>query len=130
MLTFVALFDIRKGSGPVEYSDIKISHRDPVYGIKWLQSKTHSECISTSTDGQVIIWDTRALNQPLGTYILDLTKGTAADHGKPQEKYKGLILGGESLDYDASYSVSLLFAEIVTFISITNLWWEVSKELL
>lgn len=120
------MFDIRKGSGPVEYSDIKNGHRDPVYKVKWLQSKTHSECISVSTDGQIIIWDTRALNQPLGTFLLDLTKGTVADHGKPPEKYKGLILGGESLDYDASYSVSLMTVKSLP-ISIINFWWEVSK---
>lgn len=32
---------------------MEVSHRDPVYGAKWLQSKTGTECFSASTDGQV-----------------------------------------------------------------------------
>lgn len=32
---------------------MEVSHRDPVYGAIWLQSKTGTECFSASTDGQV-----------------------------------------------------------------------------
>lgn len=32
---------------------MEASHRDPVYGAIWLQSKTGTECFSASTDGQV-----------------------------------------------------------------------------
>ena len=48
-----AYWDTRKGGLPVELSTVEVSHRDPVYGAVWLQSKTGTECFSASTDGQV-----------------------------------------------------------------------------
>lgn len=47
-----ACWDTRKGSLVAELSTIEFSHRDPVYGTIWLQSKTGTECFSASTDGQ------------------------------------------------------------------------------
>uniref|UniRef100_A0A8B9IDW3 Dynein axonemal intermediate chain 2 n=1 Tax=Anser cygnoides TaxID=8845 RepID=A0A8B9IDW3_ANSCY len=49
----MAYWDTRKGGLPVEVSAVEASHRDPVYGAIWLQSKTGTECFSASTDGQV-----------------------------------------------------------------------------
>lgn len=37
----------------MELSTVELSHRDPVYGAIWLQSKTGTDCFSASTDGQV-----------------------------------------------------------------------------
>lgn len=51
--SFTAYWDTRKGGLPVEVSTVEASHRDPVYGAIWLQSKTGTECFSASTDGQV-----------------------------------------------------------------------------
>ncbi|XP_057572243.1 dynein axonemal intermediate chain 2 isoform X2 [Hippopotamus amphibius kiboko] len=48
----IACWDTRKGSLVAELSTIEYSHRDPVYGTIWLQSKTGTECFSASTDGQ------------------------------------------------------------------------------
>ncbi|XP_042658458.1 dynein axonemal intermediate chain 2 isoform X3 [Tyto alba] len=48
----MAYWDTRKGGLPVEVSTVEVSHRDPVYGAIWLQSKTGTECFSASTDGQ------------------------------------------------------------------------------
>ncbi|XP_027482084.1 dynein intermediate chain 2, axonemal isoform X2 [Zalophus californianus] len=48
----LACWDTRKGSLVAELSTIEFSHRDPVYGSIWLQSKTGTECFSASTDGQ------------------------------------------------------------------------------
>ena len=49
-----SLYDMRKGgSGPAETTPVDISHRDPVYDMAWLQSKTGTEAMTTSTDGQV-----------------------------------------------------------------------------
>lgn len=48
-----AYWDTRKGSQPVEYSSLEHSHREPVYKIIWLQSKTGTDAFSASTDGQV-----------------------------------------------------------------------------
>ena len=50
----ISFWDTRKGSQPVESSIIEHSHRDPVYDIRWLAGKTATECVSTSTDGQVL----------------------------------------------------------------------------
>ena len=50
----VSFWDTRKGPNPVETSVIECSHRDPVYDICWLAGKTATDCVSTSTDGQVL----------------------------------------------------------------------------
>ena len=64
----VEFFDLRLGSKPVAFSSYEASHSEPVFDISWLQSKTHSELVSTSPDGQVIWWDTRNLIQSLASY--------------------------------------------------------------
>lgn len=54
-ILFPAYWDTRKGSQPVEMSTIEHSHRDPVYKVIWLQSKTGMDIFSASTDGQVCV---------------------------------------------------------------------------
>ena len=49
-------WDDRKGSAAIESSPIEKSHRDPVYDVAWLQSKTGTECATVSTDGQLFFW--------------------------------------------------------------------------
>ncbi|XP_061867150.1 dynein axonemal intermediate chain 2 [Colius striatus] len=70
----MAYWDTRKGGLPVEVSAVEFSHRDPVYGAIWLQSKTGTECFSASTDGQVLWWDVRKLSEPTETLVLDITR--------------------------------------------------------
>ncbi|NXN14476.1 DNAI2 protein, partial [Indicator maculatus] len=70
----MAYWDTRKGGLPVEVSTMEVSHRDPVYGAIWLQSKTGTECFSASTDGQVLWWDIRKLSEPTETLVLDTTR--------------------------------------------------------
>ncbi|KAK0684717.1 DNAI2 protein, partial [Pygoscelis papua] len=70
----MAYWDTRKGGLPVEVSTVEVSHRDPVYGAIWLQSKTGTECFSASTDGQVLWWDIRKLSEPTETLVLDVTR--------------------------------------------------------
>ncbi|XP_067928914.1 dynein intermediate chain 3, ciliary-like [Watersipora subatra] len=70
----VAYWDVRKGSQPVEMTPVEQSHKDPAYKTVWLQSKTGTECFSTSTDGQVLWWDTRKFSEPFESMILDPTK--------------------------------------------------------
>uniref|UniRef100_A0A8C0FKW8 Dynein intermediate chain 2, axonemal n=1 Tax=Bubo bubo TaxID=30461 RepID=A0A8C0FKW8_BUBBB len=70
----LAYWDTRKGGLPVEVSTVEVSHRDPVYGAVWLQSKTGTECFSASTDGQVLWWDIRKLSEPTETLVLDITR--------------------------------------------------------
>ncbi|NXY87887.1 DNAI2 protein, partial [Alcedo cyanopectus] len=86
----MAYWDTRKGVQPVEVSTVEVSHRDPVYGAIWLQSKTGTECFSASTDGQVLWWDIRKLSEPTETLVLDITR-------------KGLLenaLGATALEFE------------------------------
>jgi len=58
----VNLFDTRTFNGKhVSTSSYDHSHTNPIFDITWLQSKTHSEVVSVSTDGNVFWWDTRQL---------------------------------------------------------------------
>ncbi|XP_076332791.1 dynein axonemal intermediate chain 2-like isoform X2 [Tachypleus tridentatus] len=70
----LALWDIRKGSTPVEVSPIENSHRDPVYSALWLHSKTNTDCFSASTDGRIMWWDIRKLNEPTENLVLHFSK--------------------------------------------------------
>ncbi|XP_041073166.1 dynein intermediate chain 2, axonemal [Carcharodon carcharias] len=76
-------WDTRKGSQAVEMPAIEVGHRDPVYKIIWLQSKTGTECFSASTDGQVLWWDIRKFSEPVERLVLDVTKKDNPDiaHG-------------------------------------------------
>jgi len=37
------------------------SHHDPVYDIHFLQSRSASEFVTTSTDGRILFWDYKNL---------------------------------------------------------------------
>lgn len=55
-------FDTRQGTSegvvkPMYYSELERSHHDPVYNVEWVTSKSGSESVSSSTDGQVLWWD-------------------------------------------------------------------------
>lgn len=84
-----AYWDTRKGTHPVDTSAIEKSHRDPVYSLAWLSSKTGSEFFSASTDGQVMWWDIRKLSEPSETMWLDADKN-------------GTIVGGTALDFETT----------------------------
>ena len=86
----VSYWDTRKSNMPAETSSIDTSHRDPVYDVKWLQSKSGFECLSVSTDGQAFIWDVRK-RDPLEQLTLETKDGSVAG-----------VLGGVSLDYDSN----------------------------
>ncbi|MGH0154989.1 UNVERIFIED_CONTAM: hypothetical protein FKN15_033248 [Acipenser sinensis] len=70
----IAYWDTRKGIQPVEMSTIEHSHRDPVYKVIWLQSKTGTDYFSASTDGHVLWWDIRKMSEPTEKLILDPSK--------------------------------------------------------
>ncbi|XP_072501682.1 dynein axonemal intermediate chain 2 [Notamacropus eugenii] len=70
----IACWDTRKGSLVAELSTIEFSHRDPVFGALWLQSKTGTECFSASTDGQVMWWDIRKINEPTEVLVMDVSR--------------------------------------------------------
>ncbi|KAI9138568.1 WD40-repeat-containing domain protein [Paraphysoderma sedebokerense] len=85
----VAYWDTRKGAYPVDSASIDKAHRDPVYNVAWVQSKTGSEFFSTSTDGQVLWWDIRKLSEPTECLMLDAEKN-------------GRIVGGTVLDFETT----------------------------
>lgn len=57
----IAVWDLRKGTAPAQASLMESTHKDPVYDVFWVQSRTGNECVSVSTDGQLMWWDTRNL---------------------------------------------------------------------
>ncbi|MBV99873.1 Dynein intermediate chain 2, axonemal, partial [Eschrichtius robustus] len=87
-----ACWDTRKGSLVAELSTIEFSHRDPVYGTLWLQSKTGTECFSASTDGQVMWWDVRKMTEPTEVVIMDITRNERLEHA----------LGAISLEFEST----------------------------
>uniref|UniRef100_A0A672ZER7 Dynein, axonemal, intermediate chain 2b n=1 Tax=Sphaeramia orbicularis TaxID=375764 RepID=A0A672ZER7_9TELE len=88
----IVYWDTRRGSQPVELSSVEHSHRDPVYKIIWLQSKTGTDAFSASTDGQVLWWDVRKLNEPTERLVLDPGREGNLDRA----------LGAISLEFEAT----------------------------
>eukprot|EP01063_Lacrimia_lanifica_P003970 TRINITY_DN12215_c0_g1_i1.p1 TRINITY_DN12215_c0_g1~~TRINITY_DN12215_c0_g1_i1.p1 ORF type:complete len:611 (+),score=271.88 TRINITY_DN12215_c0_g1_i1:137-1969(+) len=78
-----------------EKSVIDDSHKDPVWDLKWLQSKS-GEFLTVSTDGQAFIWDVRNLAKPIEAETVVLKPSDKVNDGGP----KG-VLGGICIDYDA-----------------------------
>lgn len=89
-ILLTGFWDTRKGSHPVEMTKIEKSHRDPLYKTLFLQSKTGTECFSTSTDGQVLWWDIRKLGEPTETLALCPNKKDSR------------TLGGVALEYEVT----------------------------
>eukprot|EP00658_Telonema_sp_P-2_P028263 TRINITY_DN2168_c0_g1_i2.p1 TRINITY_DN2168_c0_g1~~TRINITY_DN2168_c0_g1_i2.p1 ORF type:complete len:641 (+),score=177.96 TRINITY_DN2168_c0_g1_i2:77-1999(+) len=95
----LVFWDLRSGSQPNKTSQLATSHRDPVYDIAWVQSKYY-ECMTTSTDGQVLWWDSRKMSEPTDHYLLDTTnKQNAAG---VDAVVKSGVQGGTSLAYDVA----------------------------
>ncbi|XP_068602941.1 dynein axonemal intermediate chain 2 [Brachionichthys hirsutus] len=88
----MAYWDTRKGSQPVESSSLEQSHRDPVYKVIWLQSKTGTDTFSASTDGQVLWWDVRRLSEPTDRLVLDPSREGNLDRA----------LGAVSLEFEST----------------------------
>ena len=92
----ISYYDLRKQPNgtmgkcqPAECSVVEKSHHDPVSDVFWVSSKTGHQCVSVSTDGQMLWWDTRKLVEPIDSLIL------ATD-----SKGNGMTLGGSSLEYN------------------------------
>jgi len=85
----VSYWDMRKGNHPIESTPIETSHRDPVYDMAWLQSKTGTEFMTTSTDGYVMWWDLRKMSEPQETMPL-------------KDKGSDVLLGGATIEYEST----------------------------
>ncbi|KAJ8390760.1 hypothetical protein AAFF_G00101400 [Aldrovandia affinis] len=68
------------------------SHRDPVFKVIWLQSKTGTDAFSASTDGQVLWWDIRKLSEPTERLVLDPSRKGNLDNA----------LGAISLEFETT----------------------------
>ena len=69
----ICFFDLRKqqSRAPAGYSVVENSHQDPVSDVFWISSKTGHQCASVSTDGQMLWWDTRKLEEgPIDKLVL------------------------------------------------------------
>lgn len=92
----ITFYDLRRSSGtskeitPFGTSVIEKSHHDPVYDVFWINSKTGNQCVSVSTDGQILWWDTKRLSEP--TDSLQLCTDV---------KSNGQVLGGSSMEYNS-----------------------------
>lgn len=93
----VQYWDTRQPTRPAARSLIEESHKDPVWSIKWLQSKS-GELLSVSTDGEVYVWDCRIPDKPLELQKLPEDSLTLLPKNNGGG-YKG-VLGGLCLDYD------------------------------
>uniref|UniRef100_A0A8C7FK54 Dynein, axonemal, intermediate chain 2b n=1 Tax=Oncorhynchus kisutch TaxID=8019 RepID=A0A8C7FK54_ONCKI len=69
-------------NGQITYWDTRKehSHRDPVYKVIWLQSKTGTDTFSASKDGQVLGWDIRKMSEPTERLVLDPNKKCNLDN--------------------------------------------------
>lgn len=88
----IQYWDTRNPRVPVGKSLIEESHKDPIYDLKWLMSKT-GEVLTVSTDGTTMIWDVKKMDKPIEGDVVSLLP-KSNDGG-----CKG-ILGGLCLDYD------------------------------
>lgn len=111
----LGVWDLRKsGRKAVESTVIEKTHNDPIYDVEWIQSRTGTEFVSVSTDGQICWWDARKL----GTGPTDQMQlqGLAEDD---DEKQAATRYGGTSLEYrtDAGATKYLVGTEQGTVIS-------------
>ena len=65
----VCFFDERTGPGHVGLTDFSNSHRDAVYGIKWV-GKSGVEFLTGSQDGLVKWWDVRKFVRPTREFVV------------------------------------------------------------
>ncbi|KAL0233416.1 hypothetical protein PCE1_001931 [Barthelona sp. PCE] len=85
----ITVWDVRKSGSVLDSSAIEHSHEDPVFALRWLQSKSACELLSVSTDGKALFWDIRKLSEPTESLSLQA-------HGQ------GMLHGGVCLNYDIS----------------------------
>ncbi|XP_015377850.1 PREDICTED: dynein intermediate chain 2, axonemal-like, partial [Diuraphis noxia] len=102
----VALWDMRTSSTNVGISDIRNGHRDPVLSLKWIQSKTNSEFLTGSSDGQIMWWDIRNLKEPTDTVLLDLSQSDVDD--TPEWIHWGRSHAVACIDYHFSIPIRFM----------------------
>ncbi|XP_013190497.2 dynein intermediate chain 3, ciliary [Amyelois transitella] len=76
----VGWWDMRKGGDPVAVCPPHVAHRDLVRNVLFINSKTGAEFFSASPDGVVKWWDTRNMDTPTDSMIIDLVKNPTDTH--------------------------------------------------
>ncbi|KAL0211485.1 hypothetical protein P9112_009783 [Eukaryota sp. TZLM1-RC] len=66
----VCIWDTRRSGNVVVTSGIESSHKEPIYSVKWLQSKSACEILTSSTDGYSLVWDVRKPSTPIDSIPL------------------------------------------------------------
>jgi len=68
----IGFWDVKKKKNgrPVTVSPIECSHHDPVFDLSFISSRAGSECVSVSTDGQMLWWDVKQLEKPIDNFKL------------------------------------------------------------
>ncbi|KAL4134935.1 hypothetical protein QTP88_006615 [Uroleucon formosanum] len=102
----VALWDMRTGSTNIGISNIRNGHRDLILSLEWIQSKTNSEFLTGSSDGQIMWWDTRNLTEPTDVLLLDLLKTEVKD--EPEWIRWGRSHGVTCIDYHFSIPIRFM----------------------
>ena len=104
----ISFFDRRRAGSrvasitPHEVSAIEYSHHDPVFDVRWTQSKSGNLCVSASTDGRLLWWDTRRLGEPTSELWLRAPTNLGAAVDEAARSASGMMsFGACSLAYDA-----------------------------
>ena len=105
----LCFFDVRKGNAqgvikPTATTILEKSHHDPVSDVFWVTvGKQGTECVSTSTDGRLLWWDMRNLdNGPIDE--LELNEKIPGSDGQMTSK----VLGGSCLEYHQDHPLNYL----------------------
>ncbi|RVE54189.1 hypothetical protein evm_001016 [Chilo suppressalis] len=70
----VGWWDMRKGGEPAGICAPHSAHRDLVRNVLFINTKIGAEFFSSSPDGVVKWWDTRNMNEPTDSMIIDIVK--------------------------------------------------------
>jgi dynein intermediate chain 2 len=82
----INFWDLRKGKAPTAKSQLEHSHHDPVYDVQWIRTKTGQDFVSVGTDGQLLWWDARQMeNGPVDRM--------------PMQSSNDVSFGGSALEY-------------------------------
>jgi len=106
----IAFFDTRIGNSsgaikPIKTSILEKSHHDPVYNIEWIQSKTGTELVSSSTDGRILWWDYKeSFESPADSLIIN-----EEIVNKPGDEPAHKVLGATSMCYHTEAPQKYLF---------------------
>ena len=109
----LSLWDVRSGSLPVWTSAIENSHRGAVNAVKWISSKTAFECVSASSDGTTMTWDTRNTTKPLETIEMQPNADMLPEGFAPP-------FGGSIIDYHTGVPTKYMVGTVEGLVMMVN----------